>query len=41
MHLFSPWKQEEEFTVISTIVLIAGVVLFLLALTTAFMSSAR
>ncbi len=40
MHLFSPWKEEEEFTVISAVLLVIGVVLFLFAFTAAIHSSA-
>ncbi len=41
MHLFSPWKEEEEFTVVSTVLLMIGVFVVLLALGSAILSSAH
>lgn len=40
MHKFSPWT-EEEFSILSTVVLLVGVIVFLLAFASAFQSSAR
>ncbi len=41
MHLFSPWKEEEEFTVLSTVLLMIGVIVVLLAFGSAILSSAH
>lgn len=40
MHKFSPWT-EEELTVVSTVLLIIGVIAFVIAFAAAFQSSAH